>query len=436
MIRALAGKDREGNAIRRAGARPPPGPNCRKQSLTHPASRPYVRPMGYSDATIKELMDFSDPVGVLSIYVGHTPRTADQKPAISTEINELLTTCIEAQRSADPGTAKLIERRLRELQSALAAMFTSRGGQRGHVAFIAIERADLRRFSVEMPFRNEVSFGAAPSVRQLLALRDAGQATGIVEVSRSGIVVRQWAFGQIDEVYNLEFEEAERSSATLAGPGGSNNSQGFRGDAHKDRFDDHFRENYERWLHGSLCDVIRVAEASGWQRIVVCGTPKLRDSAQEFLNSSAAQLRVLLADKSYENAPSRDIAEDIWPRLQADQINRDHDLAVAAINNAMSGGAGAIGMRNVCEALNEGRVSHLLIQDDVRATGFRSDEGTLHPEPGGLVAAADVPMHLETGFVDRMVEAAIRTNAEATIVPADDVIDLRSHDGVAALLRW
>ncbi|MFP4635246.1 MAG: hypothetical protein ACLFRD_05245, partial [Nitriliruptoraceae bacterium] len=92
--------------------------------------------------------------------------------------------------------------------------------------------------------------------------------------------------------------------------------------------------------------------------------------------------------------------------------------------------------RNVCAALNEGRVAHLLYDDALDLEGYRSDEGTLHPRVEGVVAESDVGLHRERLFVERMLEKAVATSAAVTPVADETAEPLREHEGVAALLRW
>jgi hypothetical protein len=178
-----------------------------------------------------------------------------------------------------------------------------------------------------------------------------------------------------------------------------------------------------------------MARSEGWDRLIVSGAPKVRAAAAEMLPGDDG-LRVLVAEQSWEDAAPHEIAEQAWPLLRSVHEERAHALVATAKDRALGGGAGALGFSEVCDALNEGRVAHLLYDDALQVAGFRSDEGTLHANEDGAMALSDVPLHPEPLLIERMVEKAIGTGAAVTPLGADVVADLEEHHGAAALLRW
>ncbi|MBW3621600.1 MAG: hypothetical protein KY461_15260, partial [Actinobacteria bacterium] len=130
------------------------------------------------------------------------------------------------------------------------------------------------------------------------------------------------------------------------------------------------------------------------------------------------------------------IADEAWPILRSKHREREGQLIEQAKDRALAGGAGALGLRNVLNALNEGRVAHLLVRSDLELEGYSTSEDTLHAEVGGAAAQAGYEMHPEEHFVERILEKAISMGGRVTPVDEEAADLLDEHDGVAALLRW
>ena len=126
----------------------------------------------------------------------------------------------------------------------------------------------------------------------------------------------------------------------------------------------------------------------------------------------------------------------MWPLLRSVHEEREHAPADEAMDRALANGPGALGLADVCDALNAGRVEHLLYDDQVQPRGFRTDAGTLHPDVDGVMAQADVPMHPEPLLIERMIEKAIATDAGVTPLSPEAAAPLGAYDRVAAILRW
>lgn len=392
--------------------------------------------MEIDEATIRDLIGFSDEIGVLSFYVTLRPdHVADQLAA--TEIRNRLRRLIGDLARHDKRTAMAVKERVAHLDPDLQDLLNPSAPGRGRALFVAIKSGQVMTMFVQMHLASTVVHDKIPWLRPLLEVQEEGRPSGVLEVARSGIRLLSWSVGEAVEVFTRRFVPDERSSALRAGSRNSD-SKGFRGDAFKDRLDDHVEENYHRFLRGVIPEVAAIGYQHHWDRIVIGGSPRLRERARELLNdiNGEGTLCVVLADQSFEHLSPHEIAEQVWPLLKAEQLERERTLIQTAVERALAGGPGAVGLRSVCQALNEGRVAHLFFQEDLEVTGFRSDAGTLHPDVGGLIAASGIPMHLERKFVDRMAEAAITSHATATPVTEDVTVDLRSYDGVVALLRW
>ena len=393
--------------------------------------------MTIDDATIRDLIGFTDERGVLSFYAGHTPaKAADPQPTTPIEIRNQIKQLQARLAETDPPLAKAVDDRLRTIAGALGGLLDPKASGRGRALFVGIASGDTTSLALQIPFRERVVLHDSPYVRPLVAAHDEGRAAGVLVVSRAGARLFQWAVGEAVVLEDRSFEVKDSWLADeKAGPSPGMPQHPHHGFVDRDRFEDRVDDNRHRFLREFVDDAIVISKRQGWDRLVLSGSPKQRDEVKELLEAVNG-LRVLIADASWEDAAPHVVAEQAWPLLRSVHRDRENQLVASALERTLAGGAGTLGLRGVCDALNEGRVAHLLYDDDLSLQGYRSEEGTLHPRAEGAVAASEVPLRAEPLFIERMIEAAIATGALVTPVGNDAAEQLAPYEGVGALLRW
>ena len=391
------------------------------------------------DSTLKQLIGFRDEIGVLSVYIGFTPeQAADPQPVTPIEIKNQLRDLKRRLRDEEPHDRwQAVESRISELEdNELAALLDPKAHGRGRVMFAAIAGDRVETIALQMPFRERVVLDDTPFVRPLVAAHDEGRSAGVLVVSRQGARLLEWAVGQAEELETWQFEIGDAQVADIkSGPSFDNPQNQQRGMVNRERFEDRIDENRARFLRDVLTDVGTTIKDRGWDRLVVSGSPKIRDASIEALPAHNG-LRVLRADNDWEGLTPSEISDRAWPVLRSVHREREIELVEIAKDRALSGGAGALGMKKVCEALNQGQVSHLLFQSDLEASGYSTDEGTLHAEVSGSAAQAGFEMHEEPLFVERLVEKVLEMGGQVTPVDDEAADLLDDHDGIAAHLRW
>jgi peptide subunit release factor 1 (eRF1) len=393
--------------------------------------------MTIDERTIRDLLGFSDPAGVLSFYVGNTPqKAADRQPTAPIEIRNQLKQLTADLAARDPDRGKAVERRLGKLSTAMDTLLDPKAPGRGRALFVGVEAGRTESVALQIPFRDRVVLHDSAYVRPLVAAHDEGREAGVLVVSRAGARVLQWSVGEVAELASHVFEVADDVVAReKAGPSPANPSDPHHGYVNKERFEDRIDVNHQRFLKEVAEDVAAHASRHGWDRLVLSGPPKVREVAKELLHGLNG-VRVLVADQAWEDAPPHVIAEHAWPLLRSVHRDRERELVAAARERALSGGAGALGLRNVVAALNAGRVEHLLYDHDLAHDGYVASDGTLHPRVEGYAAQSDMEFTREPLFVERMIERAIATSAAVTPIEPEATDGLAEHEGTAALLRW
>ena len=393
--------------------------------------------MDIDDTTIRDLLGFEDDRGVLSFYTGHTPaQAADPRPTAPIELRNQLKRLRSHLDEGDRDLARAVERRLAAMEGSLDALMDPKAPGRGRALFVGVDSGEQRSVALQLPFRERVIHDTTPYVRPLVAALDEGRPATIVVVSRSGVRVLRWVTGDAEITEEARFErDDELFRDDQSGPSTSNPQRAMYARSDREGYEDRLDEHRHRFLKQVLDDVVERAESEGIDRLVLSAPPKLRDEVRALVPDHES-LRVLVAEQAWESTPPHEIASHAWDLLRSVHADREQDLVTAAAERTMAGGAGALGLRHVCEALNEGRVEHLLYDDGLSLEGFRSSEGTLHPRVEGTVAASDLTFTRDALFVERMVERALSTSAKVTPVTSGAAAGLADHEGVAALLRW
>ncbi|MFA9443950.1 VLRF1 family aeRF1-type release factor [Egicoccus sp. AB-alg6-2] len=394
--------------------------------------------MKLADSLINDLIDFTDERGVLSFYVGHTPaQAADPQPTQPIEIRNQVKALKARLADGDRDLAAAVDKRLDAIDGELERFLDPKAHGQGRALFVGVASGRTASVALQIPFKERVVLHDRAFLRPLVAAVDEGRPAGILVVSRSGSRLLGWKVGEAEELTSDAFELGDAQTADRkSGPSPAAPQIQGHGVDHKEMFEHRVDENRNRWLRSQVEEVLGTAKEQGWDRLVVSGGAQLRDYVANLVGDNDG-LRVIHAEADWEHLTPAAISANAWPILRSVHEVREHELVDRALDRALSGNAGAVGLRNVCDALNEGRVAHLLFDDRLQLTGFRSSEDTLHPEVGGQLAQSDgVEFTEEPLFVERMIEKAVSTGAAVTPVAQSPAAPLGEHDGVAALLRW
>jgi hypothetical protein len=395
--------------------------------------------MTINDSLLRDLLDFSDEQGVLSFYVGHTPaQAADPQPTAPIEIRNQLKDLRARLAEKGGDGAKAVDRRLDAINGELAALLDPKAHGQGRALFVGVGEGRTASVALQIPFRERVVLHDGPVVRPLVAALDEGRAAGILVLSRSAVRLLRWVVGEVEELDSDEFKVGDAQLADIkSGPTHATPSNPNQGLVNKERFEDRIDENRNRFLRSVADDVLAQVKEHGWDRVILSGDVKLREFVGDLLEHGQQGLRLVHADQDWEHDSPATIAQNAWPLLRSVHEQREQDLVDTAVERTLAGGAATAGLREVCDALNQGRVAHLLFDNRLELEGFRSSEDTLHPEVSGPVAQSDgVEFHREPLFIERMIEKAIGTGAAVTPVGHAASAPLGAYDGVAALLRW
>jgi len=387
-----------------------------------------------TEATIRELLSFTDEQGVLSFTTGRMPAQASATTATAgLELRNQAKTLVQEVKGYDEERARLIQERIDSAGRDIEWLTDPTATGRGRGLYVGVASGEQVRVSLHVPLADRLVYNERPYVRPLVTALDAGRATGIVIATNDQVRTLVWALGEATEGDSYVFEPSDDVSAReKKGPSGaaSGADRGPSGTSHREQFDDRMEENRLRFLKATAETVVATFKADGIDQVTLSTSPKLRETVRHLFEPSGFTL--LSVDTSWHDASARTIADAVWDVVTQARRQREQDLVDAVLSRGLSGSTGALGVAAVCAALNDGRVERLMYDTDMMISGYvDAASGRLFANDDGSEG-----LHSERYSIERMVGAALLTKAVVTPLSQEAAAPLGPYDRVAALLRW
>ena len=349
-----------------------------------------------------------DPLGVLSIYVDADPvRASGPRPGWELRLRRELRFLEERLGWAGRhDRAKALRVRLTELESEFVHLFHPSAPGRGRALFVPLSGGEAQRFALHLPLPDLVRLDDTAHVLPLLDAFEAGRPAGVIGVSRTGVRVLDVRLGVAEDVLWLDFEAA---TATWGEPGGRKLGNPIvRQPSARDR-DRHRRqldERRARFMRKAARQVTDLAHDRGWDLVLLCGDARLVEPLRTQLLAGDPGFDVETQAGSLEWRSEHEIAAVVRQDLARARLRRDRALVGQVREEALRGSAATLGPDDTLRALEEHRVSCLLL---------------------------DSP---DERLAEQMIEHALESGARVTPLAAEAGVALAPHEGVAALLRW
>ena len=303
----------------------------------------------FTDSVLRELLDYSSPNQVLSVYM-------------NTDMNE--------------GTADALKLRLRtmlkevDLPDDEAAIFKyfeleREWTGRSVAMFSCATQKYFRAFPIAVPVRSRVFVGNQPYVKPLADLLDAYGGYGVALVDKQGARVFQFHLGELKEQEGIMGEEVRHTKR-----GGSSSMFGHLGGVGgKARHSD---EMVERNLKDAAEFTAKFFEGNHVRRILIGGTEKNIKQFQNHLPKAQQSLVVGTFAISMTARPDEVQKKALEIGKQAER-RRETRLVENIVTSAAKGAGGVIKLEDTLGAVHEGRIQTLAVRDGYRAEGFQCE---------------------------------------------------------------
>ena len=355
--------------------------------------------------TVSELLSWRPANGVLSVYVDADP--ADRGGRWRIELRNGLQRAAEAAGEAADASAAA-EATARRLERALLAE-PGETAARTLIGFAQIDRGDpeVRWYSAQLPLgRTEVLYGPRPQVGPLVALLDEGAPVGVAVVSAERVRLFHSFLGRLEQLHDWELELLsldwrERKAPVSRDPGAGQ----MVSSAGRDQYEQRLESNRERFAHQTGGLARESARKYDWPQVLSFGDERYVRKFEEGLAGDCELRQIESADLI--GLPTDKISDRVGARRPALNRSRERELIERVKDAAFGEARSALGKQETLQALEEGRVEHLLFDA----------EG-------------------EQGDIEQMIELAVTTGAAITPVEEESAAELSDQGGVAALLRY
>ena len=389
---------------------------------------------------LRGLAELDDPLGFVSILVDvDRSDTGDPRPSweLATR-NALGRLADELQQRGDDGREAAT--RLAEAADDVDELLDPRTPGRGRALILALGSGDRHRVASDTRLRNEVSFGVVPRLAPLVAAACATGRAGLASVSRAGLEVLSPDAGSTQVLLNAPFDEDTDEWRKMVGPAGDSPALARHSASQRDLFSRRVEEHLVQFLVRRAEAVAELAEAEGWQALVVAGDPRLTEPVADTLRANlgrrgaATSVSAMASSRHWQkNSELKDELDAVLAELRRE---REQTLVERAHDGALADGSAVLGAADVINGLAEGRIEHLLIGRDATIRGSKTTEGQLvlaGERPPGIDRQA---LTEELDLVDEVIKRALASGAKVTVPAGDPATLLQDRGDVAALLRW
>lgn len=363
-----------------------------------------------TDRDLKEILDFTGPASVLSVYLNTDPGEGNA----------------EAQKLR---LRRLVEGvSLPEDQAKVVKYFEHARAWKGRstAIFSCSARDFFRAYSLAVPVRSQVRVGDHPYIKPLADLLDAFGGYGVVLVDKQGARLFLFHLGELIEQEGTLGEDVRHTKR-----GGASSLPGRRGGSSGQTRS--VEEITERNIKAAVDFAGRFFEQNRVRRILIGGT---EDNVARFRHHLPKTWQSLVVGTFPVgmNASASEVLGRAMEIGRKAEAAREARLVEAMVTGAAKGAGGAIRLEKTLQALHEGRVQTLLIQEGYRSRGYQC-EGCTHLTSRELESCP----YCGKGFkkIEDVVEMAVRRVMQA----GGDVEVVRANPqlervGVGALLRY
>lgn len=393
--------------------------------------------MDFHQSALRALAGMTDEIGVLSVYVTADPREEpSSRPAWQKRIRGELTALRERVKAEAPRERwTAFDKRLSELDPILQRLLQAAEPGLGRAMFATISAGSVQTLRLQLPVPDQVVLDSSACVRPLVRVAGTGAPVGVAAVSQEGIRLVDIRYGKAEDLRTIDMSVDMDDWRQMSGPAGANPAHGQQNVSMTDRFDRRLEDNIGRLLRRAAADVaVRMGEHA-WRRLLVAGDMRLVDVLTGELPKDLRE-RVIQVDRILFPLPAAQIAESVVPLLEEARRKDERELAVRAVDAAASGATGVSGLGDTLSALGEGRVAHLLLDEAAEWSGACAPDGRLVAGQEVPPGAAPGDMVPEPRLSERMIQRALASGAEVTLLGSEAAAELTDAGGVAAIVRW
>jgi len=363
-----------------------------------------------TDSDLQELLNFSSPEAVLSVYLNTDPAEGNAE-ALKLRLRSLLE---EVNLPKDKAKVSEYFEHAREWKGRSLAIFS------------CTTRDFFRAYPLAVPLRSRVRVGDHPHVKPLADLLDAFGGYGVVLIDKQGARLFLFHLGELIEQEGVLGEEVRHTKR-----GGASSVRGQRGGAAgQTRYSEAV---VERNIKDALEFAIRFFEENRVRRVLIGGTDDNVAQFRSHLPKAWQSLVVGTFPMSMTAKHTEVLARAMEIGQQAER-RRETRLVDMAITNAAKGAGGVVRLDETLSAVHEGRVQTLIVREGYRSAGYQcAGCGYLTTQKVAVCPFCGKDFARIEDAVEMAVRKVMQSGGDVEIVRDNPALE---KVGIGALLRY
>jgi rubrerythrin len=364
-----------------------------------------------TDRELQELLAFSSPEKVLSVYLNTDPAEGNAE-ALKLRLRSMLEEVVS----------------LTEDKAAVLEYFEHAREWKGRsVAIFSCQARDyFRAYPLAVPLRSRVRVGDHPFVKPLADLLDAFGGYGVALVDKQGARLFLFHLGELIEQEGVLGEEVRHTKR-----GGASSVRGQRGGAAGQT---HYSEEVvARNIKEAVDFAVHFFEENRVRRVLIGGT---NGNVAQFRNHlpKAWQSLVVGTFAMGMAAKHTEVLARAMEIGQQAEHRREARLVETVITNAAKGTGGVVRLDETLSAVHDGRVQTLIVKEGSRAPGYQcSGCGYLTTQEMATCPYCGKGFDKIEDAVEMAVRKVMQTGGDVEIVRDNPALE---KVGIGALLRY
>ncbi len=371
-----------------------------------------------SRAELKDIAKMKDDGSpFISLYVNVNPKTT-VKDNYVIHVKNMLKETVE---KLDKATAKKVKSDIDRIEAYI--LTNKRVFKKGLVIITSQKRNFWREYHLAVPLRNEIVIDTTPYVKPLLDVLDNYQRYAILLVDKESARIFLVHLGEIEEYTEVHSEDVP----------GKHKKGGWFSLAEKS-YERHI--DYHVGLH--LKDVLRELESflSGEYvgRLIIGGSEEAVTKVKSMLPPGISD-KVIGTFQAEMTANSREIMDKAEPLVHQFEKKKETEDIDALLTSAMKKENAVLGIENVMNALQEGRVMKLIVLEDFQQAGLSCRQcNYLSVQNISSCPFCNGELQTEKYIVDLIAQKAVEQGAFVEV--ASENATLREAGNIGAFLRF
>ncbi len=329
------------------------------------------------DGTLSELARLrsgSEPI--VSLYLDIRWKDEQQRERVRLFVQDRIRQTLANYRPGTPGREGL-ESTLKRIHDHVSGLLAQEyESDKNGLALFANESLGLWRpifFKRSLP--NELTTDAIPHLTQLARLQDDFAPAIVVAPSATGADIYHVSLGDLAIEANLRGFVPRRDRDTFnAGTSGHSRGQYERQDKDDRRYDNFVQKN----LRTAAAEVTAFYDQNPHCFVVLVGPSETvaafeRELPERLRERVIARLPRPRGWESADGARRDGVVQGAAKAIAEREKEDEHHAIDQVVGHALRGGLGVLGPTDVVEALNQGRVHKLVIEECFDGTGWRCD---------------------------------------------------------------